>query len=212
MEFSKNLNLYMNKLGISNYQMSKDTGISDSLIGYWRNGKRKPNFDNLIVISEYLNVSIDFLIRGNDFQDSSIFLGSNFSDTKSELLDTYNNLDKEDIIPKLYERILKQVEHLGITGKQLGELLGLKKSPLTDWKNNKSNPTLEQFTKMCRIFATSSDYLLFGRTENLPTDEQELINTYNQLDRRGQHRVHTIIYEELDRIAANKSSTRKNAV
>ena len=115
-------------------------------------------------------------------------------------------------MPGLYERILEQVERLGITGKQLGELLGLKKSPLTDWKNNKSNPTLEQLVKMCEIFATPSDYLLFGRTENLSTDEQELIDTYNQLDRRGQHRVHTIIYEELDRIAANESSTRRNAV
>lgn len=34
----------------------------------------------------------------------------------------------------LYERIVAQTELLGLTGKELGEMLGLKKSPLTDWK------------------------------------------------------------------------------
>lgn len=106
-------------------------------------------------------------------------------------------------MPGLYERILEQSERLGMTGKQLGELLGLKKSPLTDWKNHKSNPTLEQLVKMCEIFAISSDYLLFGSTKDLSPDQQELISTYGKLDRRGQHRVHTIIYEELDRMKEN---------
>ena len=100
-------------------------------------------------------------------------------------------------MPDLYGRILEQTERLGITGKELGELLGLKKSPLTDWKNHKSNPTLEQLAK---IFAISSDYLLFGVANILSPDHQELIDTYDKLDRRGQHRVHTIIYEEMDRM------------
>lgn len=103
-------------------------------------------------------------------------------------------------MPGLYERILEQSERLGINGKQLGEMLGLKKSPLTDWKNHKSNPTLEQLVKMCEIFATPADYLLFGSVNNLSADQQELLHTYERLDRRGQHRVHTIIYEELDRM------------
>lgn len=100
----------------------------------------------------------------------------------------------------LYERIATQTEILGLTGKELGEMLGLKKSPLTDWKNKKSNPTLDQLVKMCEIFATSSDYLLYGKTGDLSADQQELIDTYKKLDRRGQHRVHTVIYEEIDRI------------
>ena len=53
---------------------------------------------------------------------------------------------------------------------------------------------------MCEIFATSSDYLLYGEMGSLSADQQELIDTYKKLDRRGQHRVHTVIYEELDRI------------
>ena len=110
-------------------------------------------------------------------------------------------------MPDLYDRILEQTERLGITGKELGNLLGFKKSPMTDWKNHKSNPTIEQLAKMCDIFAISSDYLLFGKARSLSSDQQELIETYNHLDRRGQHRVHTIIYEELDRIASKDNQT-----
>ena len=112
----------------------------------------------------------------------------------------------------IYERILEQTEKLGITGKELGILLGLKKSPLTDWKNKKSRPTLEQLEKMCDIFATSADYLLYGQTGYLSADQAELVSTYAKLDRRGQHRVHTIIYEELDRMKGEEVSVSKSII
>lgn len=112
----------------------------------------------------------------------------------------------------LYERIVDQTTKLGLSGTELGELLGLKKSPLTDWKNQKSKPTLDQLAKMCEIFATSSDYLLFGHSNSLSPDQQELINTYDQLDRRGQHRVHTVIYEELDRMETAKNTKKETDV
>ncbi|MCM1057698.1 MAG: hypothetical protein NC517_08835 [Firmicutes bacterium] len=102
----------------------------------------------------------------------------------------------------IYNRIVEQTEKLGINGTQLGDMLGLKKSPMTDWKNHKSNPTLEQLIRMCEIFAISADYLLFGYESNLTAGQLELLRTYSSLDSRGQHRVHTIIYEELDRISA----------
>lgn len=109
MEFYTILDKEMTRRNLSNYQLSKETGISDSLVGYWRNGKRKPTLDNLILLSKYFNVTIDYLVSG------------------------------------------------------------------------------------------SPNSTLFGNY-SLSTDETELISTYNQLDRRGQHRVHTIIYEELDRM------------
>ena len=101
----------------------------------------------------------------------------------------------------LYNRIMEQTTLKGMSGKELGSLLGLKKSPLTDWKNGKSSPTLDQIVMMCEVFATSSDYLIYGKSSSFLTDDQaELLSTYNQLDSRGRHRVHTIIYEEIDRM------------
>ncbi len=82
---------------------------------------------------------------------------------------------------KLYDRILQQTTHLGLTGKDLGSMLGLKKSPLTDWKNHKSTPTLEQLAKMCEIFAVSSDYLLFGKVNTLSDSENLLLEKSSEV-------------------------------
>lgn len=90
---------------------------------------------------------------------------------------------------ELYDRIVEQTKRLNITGKELGELLGLKKSPLTDWKNNKSNPTIEQIKKLCEIFAISSDYLLLGKiqdSQNLTENETELLKYFKKLPEREQ--------------------------
>ena len=90
----------------------------------------------------------------------------------------------------LYERIAEITNKNGITGKELGEKLGLKKSPLTDWKNKKSNPTLEQFAKMCEIFATTPEWLLTGKeAAELSTEEQELVECYRQSNDQGKRTI-----------------------
>ncbi len=100
----------------------------------------------------------------------------------------------------IYDRVVDLIKKKGMNGKQLSLALGLKKSPLTDWKNGKSSPTVDQVIRICEIFAISSDYLIFGSELRLDQDQSELLTNYNQLDHRGKYRVHTIIYEELDRI------------
>ena len=105
----------------------------------------------------------------------------------------------------MIRRIKNITEKHGVNGIQLGKILGLKKSPLTDWKNKKAKPTLEQIIKICEYCAVSSDYLLFGKEAAgqtcLSDDEEELLNNYKSLDSRGKHKLHSIIYEELDRIS-----------
>ena len=81
----------------------------------------------------------------------------------------------------LYEKINNLCKENKITGKELGEKLGLKKSPLTDWKNQKSKPTVEQIISICELFAISSDYLLFGTklNDSISKEEKEIISAYN---------------------------------
>lgn len=81
----------------------------------------------------------------------------------------------------MLERIMELCKVNKINGTKLGEILGLKKSPITDWKNQKAKPTLEQIEKMCEIFAVSADYIIFGKenTELTPA-EQELLEAYRK--------------------------------
>lgn len=114
----------------------------------------------------------------------------------------------------MVERIIWLSEQKNISGVELGKMLGLAKSPLTDWKNNKSKPTINQLITLCEIFATTTDYIIFGTTPtNTDTTlnelDQELLETYHSLDKRGQHKIHTLIYEELDRIKTETQNVDK---
>lgn len=84
---------------------------------------------------------------------------------------------------KIYDRVYELCKKSKLTGKELGEKLNLKKSPMTDWKNEKAQPTVEQIIRMCEIFAVSSEYLLFGKEEqNLTIEEKKLLEAYRLAD------------------------------
>lgn len=108
----------------------------------------------------------------------------------------------------LYNRIHYEMNKLGITSNELGQKLGLKKGPVTDWKNGKSKPTLEQLIKMCEIFAVSADYLLFGKCTTLSSKETiELINKYNALSPNDKKEIQMLIEYKLQHIAGGKSKS-----
>ena len=90
----------------------------------------------------------------------------------------------------IYERVLELTTRNNLNGVKLGEMLGLKKSPLTDWKNQKSKPTLDQFEKLCEIFAVSPEYLLTGKdASDLTPEEQLLVNHFRHADNRAQESI-----------------------
>lgn len=71
------------------------------------------------------------------------------------------------IMDEIINRIINLTEDKQINGKELGEKQSLRKSPITDWKNIKAKPTLEQIIKMCEIFGVLADFILFGKENNL---------------------------------------------
>lgn len=91
----------------------------------------------------------------------------------------------------LIDRIIKLVKDRGMSGTRFGEIIGLSKSPLTDWKNGKSRPTLDQIIKICEYFSISSDEILFGRKaiSSLSAEESSLLEDFNKLDKREQQIV-----------------------
>lgn len=118
---------------------------------------------------------------------------------------------------EINQRIFFLLERQGKTAKELGDYIGIKPSSISAWKNENSYPSTKYVIRISEFFDVSIDYLFTGRSSlsnsTFTTDQQELVDTYNQLDRRGQHRVHTVIYEELDRIAGGAAIPAKgNAV
>ncbi len=107
---------------------------------------------------------------------------------------------------EIYDRIIEQTKKNGISSKELAKILNLKKSPLTDWKNHKSKPTLEQIIIICENFAISSDYLLFGRNALLPDDEAKIIEHYHNMSETDQEDL--LLIAEMK---ANKEKREKHA-
>lgn len=88
---------------------------------------------------------------------------------------------------EIYERIKYILQKNNINDSELGKILGLKKSPMTDWKNGKSKPTLEQIILICEKFAISYKWLITGKEDNelLTQEEKEILEEYRKLDDEG---------------------------
>lgn len=67
----KGLREIRKKRGLSQQKVVMDMNISREALSYYENGKRSPDISMLIALSDYFNVSIDYLIRGCEFDDTS---------------------------------------------------------------------------------------------------------------------------------------------
>lgn len=52
---------------LTQLKVAMDLNISREALSHYENGKREPSLDLLVKMSEYFNVSIDFLINGKEF-------------------------------------------------------------------------------------------------------------------------------------------------
>ena len=54
---------------LTQLKVAMDLNISRETLSHYENNKREPCIDLLIKMSEYFNVSIDFLINGKEFNE-----------------------------------------------------------------------------------------------------------------------------------------------
>ena len=52
----------------SQQKVAMDLCISRESLSYYENGQRNPDIDMLLRLSDYFGVSIDYLIKGEEFQ------------------------------------------------------------------------------------------------------------------------------------------------
>ena len=53
---------------LNQQRVAIDLNISRECLSYYENGKREPSLQLLVQMSKYFNVSIDYLITGEDFK------------------------------------------------------------------------------------------------------------------------------------------------
>ncbi len=69
-KFGKRVEELLIEHDITKYKLSKDTGISKSIISDYCKGKVQPTADIIIVIAEYFDVTTDYLLGVENFDGS----------------------------------------------------------------------------------------------------------------------------------------------
>ena len=100
-----NLKKYRKEKGITQIRLSIESGVSQETISAYESGKAMPSAETLIKMSDFLGVSIDFLLDRTDNPLININKDINY-----EILNIYNQLtkeQKEDVLR--YAKIRKQM-------------------------------------------------------------------------------------------------------
>ena len=119
------------------------------------------------------------------------------------------------ILMSIADRIKNEGAKKNFTLASIERELGLGNGSIRRWDT--SIPSADKLYKVAELLKVSMDYLYIGTGaksekslgEILSTSENELLMNCRKLDSRGQHRVHTIIYEELDRIENDMKAVKK---
>ena len=62
------LKIIRKRRNLNQQKVAMDLNISREALSYYENGKREPSLTLLVRMSEYFNVSINYLITGEEFQ------------------------------------------------------------------------------------------------------------------------------------------------
>ena len=85
MTMAENIKTYRNKRGLNQYEFAEKLGISPQAVSKWECGQSCPSIENLCVISEILDVSIDTLI-GENSDSEKMMIGIDGGGTKTEFV------------------------------------------------------------------------------------------------------------------------------
>ncbi|MFK4356499.1 helix-turn-helix domain-containing protein [Bacillus sp. RC92] len=66
MSLGQQLKKFRESQNLSQEDVAKKIGVTRQAVYKWENDKSYPDIDNLIILSEFYNVTLDNLIKGND--------------------------------------------------------------------------------------------------------------------------------------------------
>lgn len=169
-------------------------GVKNGTFTAWKAGRNTSFTKYLPQISEFLGVSAEFLVSGDDNGQTA-----NYS-TANDVLD----------------RIIALLKEQGKMQKELTEYLGLQKNNFTAWKAGDSRSYLKFLPQISTFLNVPVDYLISGEKEK-PTadysDEQfnkdfeKFSQIYNRLDKEKQALVREVMTTMINQI---QSSDGKN--
>ena len=62
---TKNIFQLMDTKGVSAYKLSKETGISESVISRWKSGEQSPSISSLVKVAHFFDCGLSEMMKGN---------------------------------------------------------------------------------------------------------------------------------------------------
>lgn len=108
----------------------------------------------------------------------------------------------------LVERLKEARNSKGLKQQEVADQLGIKANTISNWEKGRTEPDIDTFVKLCRIYqidcaALLSDVYAFKRISNdISLVEYEYIKKYRDLDEHGREMVDFTLKKEYERSKA----------
>lgn len=79
--------------GLSMKELGRIIGVAESTISQYETGKRQPDFETLLKLGEYFDVSVDYLLRGEDSRHAAVLSVRDERDISKKLQQTLEQLE-----------------------------------------------------------------------------------------------------------------------
>ncbi|WP_029228402.1 helix-turn-helix domain-containing protein [Caldicellulosiruptor acetigenus] len=152
---------------ISRSDLAEILGVSTQTIANYENGHREPNFDTLLKIAEYFDVTVDYLIGNSDFRTrEEEFKGRNFyekyklDEVIDDLMDSESKAILGNILINNVEPLIKNISgvlYQHLFGDNKKEILVLLKN-LLESLNSYFNFLLNYSQRSAYFIALKNDY------------------------------------------------------
>jgi transcriptional regulator with XRE-family HTH domain len=117
-----------NELGLKQLQIKELTGISSGNLSDIENGKKLPSTPALLALSETLDCSIDWILKGESPENENIILSS---ERENELLNGFRQLDQDDQ-DELMGLLALKLRKVKRDGKELAKLSNSEDGEVSD--------------------------------------------------------------------------------
>ena len=100
------------KKGVSQSQLAEAIGVKNNTVSTWERGTRKPDFDALQLLSNYFEVSFEYLLGNSDKKDARIKPSPNELDSYALSAIADEIKESTDYLCRLSDKSRKIVEEL----------------------------------------------------------------------------------------------------
>ena len=157
----------------------------------WEKRRSRPTIEQIIKLSEYFNVSTDYILTG---KENNTFLSLH----QQEMLDLFSQLNQGDQreirgFMNIVDRIKK------VSNKTLAEIeksLSFGNGTIGKW--SKASPSVNKLSLVANHLGVSIDYLVNGTTENNDLHQTQLLRMFNQLNNDEQCEIIGRIKQMID--------------